>query len=64
MFLKRDYRDRAIGLVGGFAVLIAGALLTGQLAAKPVAESPVEAVHVDNTASTAAGTGSRCDTTC
>ena len=39
MFVKRDYRDRAIGLVAAFAVLGVGIRVTGALAT-PRSEAP------------------------
>lgn len=35
MFLKSDYRDRAIGLIAAFAVLITGAIATGAITPVP-----------------------------
>lgn len=32
MFLRRDYRDQAIGLVAAFALLITGVVVTGAVA--------------------------------
>ena len=42
MFLKRQYRDRMIGLVGAYAVLIAGVVYTGAIDSSPAQTSPVE----------------------
>lgn len=58
MFLRRDYRDRALGLVAAFTVLIAGVLVTDSLTAAEVNVSPADAVHAVNL------TGSRCDVVC
>lgn len=43
MFVKRDYRDRAIGLVAAFAVLGVGIKVTGAMAT-PRAPEPTQAV--------------------
>jgi hypothetical protein len=43
MFLGRKSRDRLIGLVGAYAVLIAGVVYTGAIDSAPAVVSPVEA---------------------
>lgn len=48
MLMKSDYRDRALGLVGAFAVLIIGIIATGALASPPVTVSPDDASHAVN----------------
>jgi hypothetical protein len=40
MFLKQKYRDRAIGLVGAYAVLVAGVFASGALESPPETGSP------------------------
>jgi len=42
MFLRRDYRGQAIGLLGAFALLIAGVLVTGDLTAVAGDATPAE----------------------
>ena len=42
MFLGRKSRDRVIGLVGAYAVLIAGVVYTGAIDSTPAMVSPVE----------------------
>ena len=44
MLLGRKSRDRMIGLVGAYAVLIAGVVYTGAIDSAPPVASPVEAV--------------------
>ena len=48
MLMKSDYRDRAVGLVGAFAVLIIGIIATGALANAPAVVSTKDAVHAVN----------------
>ena len=43
MFLGQKSRDRLIGLVGAYAVLIAGVVYTGAIDSAPAAAPPVEA---------------------
>jgi hypothetical protein len=43
MFLGRKSRDRMIGLVGAYAVLIAGVVYTGAIDSAPAVALPVEA---------------------
>ena len=42
MFLGRKSRDRMIGLVGAYAVLIAGVVYTGAIDTAPAMVSPIE----------------------
>ena len=44
MFLGRKSRDRMIGIVGAYAVLIAGVIFTGAFDSAPVVVSPVDPV--------------------
>ena len=43
MFLRRTSRDRVIGLMGAYAVLITGVIYTRSIDSAPVAVPPVEA---------------------
>ena len=43
MFLGRKSRDRMIGLVGAYAVLIAGVVYTGSIDSAPAVAAPTEA---------------------
>ena len=36
MFVKRDYRNRAIGLIAAYALLIAGIVYSGSFESAPV----------------------------
>ena len=55
MFVKRDYRDRAIGLVAAFAVLGIGIKVTGAMAtprsAEPAQAAPAAEYKVEQRAS-------------
>jgi hypothetical protein len=43
MFLRRKSRDRVIGLMGAYAVLITGVIYTRSIDSAPVAMPPAEA---------------------
>ena len=43
MFLRRASRDRVIGLMGAYAVLIAGVIYTGAIDSAPVKIVPSDA---------------------
>jgi hypothetical protein len=47
MFLRRDYRNQAIGLVAAFALLITGVIVTGAVA-KPAGNEPRPAVLAES----------------
>ena len=53
MFLRRKYRDRAIGLVGAYAVLITGVFASGALESPPEKGSPtrIETKRADDCSS-------------
>jgi hypothetical protein len=42
MFLRRKSRDQMIGLVGAYAVLVAGVIYTGAIDSAPAKVSPSE----------------------
>jgi hypothetical protein len=63
MFLREDYRDRAIGLIGAFAVLITGVIATNALTAAPVV-STADAVRADNLTDPSDHLETRSDTFC
>jgi hypothetical protein len=42
MFLRRKSRDRVIGLMGAYAVLIAGVIYTGAIDSAPAASAPFD----------------------
>jgi hypothetical protein len=46
MFLWRKYRDRMIGLIGAYVVLITGVLASGSLDDPPEMSAPAEAVQL------------------
>ena len=47
MFVKRDYLDRALGLMGAFGVLIVAVVATGALEAAPAPVSAADATRAD-----------------
>ena len=42
MFLRRKSRDRVVGLIGAYAVLITGVIYTRSIDSAPAVASPVE----------------------
>jgi hypothetical protein len=48
MFLWRKYRDRMIGLIGAYVVLITGVYTSGAMDDPPQASAPAESVNLTN----------------
>ena len=48
MFLRRKYRDRMIGLIGAYAVLVAGIIFTGATDSAPAINPPTEVARPGN----------------
>jgi hypothetical protein len=71
MFLKSDYRDRGIGLIAAFAVLITGAISTGAITPAPVKAidalprtSPLGGPEAKTADDCSSGLRCKCDTYC
>jgi hypothetical protein len=45
MFLRREYRNRAIGLLGAYAVLITGVVTSGAFELAPKKSAPMHATE-------------------
>ena len=48
MFLWRKYRDRMIGLIGAYVVLITGVFASGAMDDPPQTSAPAESVNLTN----------------
>jgi hypothetical protein len=70
MFLNRDYRARAIGILGAYAVVIAGVLIGASLESSSTNGAskdthPTVEPHQANAAKDSLpGSDARCDTVC
>jgi hypothetical protein len=63
MFLSRQYRARAIGLVAGYAVVIAALVINGVFDPRPT-DSASAVTHPTRDFRPAPGIDSRCDPVC
>jgi hypothetical protein len=67
MFLRRDYRDRALGVLGAFAVLASGIVLQAASAperAEPLQGAPAIRQQTMSVGELATVSDSHCDEVC